>query len=31
VSATAYIAANLLVDLLYSVANPRIRLPGAAA
>lgn len=31
VSATAYIVANLLVDLLYSVANPRIRLPGAAA
>jgi peptide/nickel transport system permease protein len=30
VSATAYIVANLLVDLLYSVANPRIRLPGAA-
>jgi peptide/nickel transport system permease protein len=31
VSATAYIAANLAVDLLYSVANPRIRLQGAAA
>jgi peptide/nickel transport system permease protein len=31
VSATAYIAANLAVDLMYSVANPRIRLPGAAA
>jgi peptide/nickel transport system permease protein len=30
VSATAYIAANLAVDLLYSVANPRIRLQGAA-
>jgi peptide/nickel transport system permease protein len=30
VSAAAYILANLLVDLLYSVANPRIRLPGAA-
>jgi peptide/nickel transport system permease protein len=30
VSATAYIAANFAVDLLYSVANPRIRLPGAA-
>jgi peptide/nickel transport system permease protein len=30
VSATAYILANLGVDLLYSVANPRIRLPGAA-
>jgi len=31
VSATAYVVANLAVDLLYSVANPRIRLPGAAA
>jgi peptide/nickel transport system permease protein len=31
VSATAYILASLVVDLLYSVANPRIRLPGAAA
>jgi peptide/nickel transport system permease protein len=31
VSATAYIVANLSVDLLYSVANPRIRLQGAAA
>jgi peptide/nickel transport system permease protein len=31
VSATAYIVANLAVDLLYSVANPRIRLQGAAA
>jgi peptide/nickel transport system permease protein len=30
VSATAYILANLGVDLLYSVANPRIRLAGAA-
>jgi peptide/nickel transport system permease protein len=30
VSAAAYILANLGVDLLYSVANPRIRLPGAA-
>jgi peptide/nickel transport system permease protein len=30
VSATAYIVANLSVDLLYSVANPRIRLQGAA-
>jgi peptide/nickel transport system permease protein len=30
VSAAAYIFANLAVDLLYSVANPRIRLPGAA-
>jgi peptide/nickel transport system permease protein len=30
VSATAYIVANLAVDLLYSVANPRIRLQGAA-
>jgi peptide/nickel transport system permease protein len=31
VSASAYIVANLAVDLLYSVANPRIRLPGAVA
>jgi peptide/nickel transport system permease protein len=30
VSAAAYILANFAVDLLYSVANPRIRLPGAA-
>jgi peptide/nickel transport system permease protein len=30
VSATAYIVANFAVDLLYSVANPRIRLQGAA-
>ncbi|HVD13956.1 MAG TPA: ABC transporter permease [Actinomycetota bacterium] len=30
VSATAYILANLGVDLMYSVANPRIRLAGAA-
>jgi peptide/nickel transport system permease protein len=30
VSATAYILANLGVDLMYSVANPRIRLEGAA-
>jgi peptide/nickel transport system permease protein len=30
VSAAAYIFANLAVDLLYSVANPRIRLQGAA-
>jgi peptide/nickel transport system permease protein len=30
VSATAYIVANFGVDLLYSVANPRIRLAGAA-
>jgi peptide/nickel transport system permease protein len=30
VSAAAYILANLGVDLLYSVANPRIRLQGAA-
>jgi peptide/nickel transport system permease protein len=30
VSATAYILANFGVDLLYSVANPRIRLAGAA-
>jgi peptide/nickel transport system permease protein len=30
VSAVAYILANLGVDLLYSVANPRIRLTGAA-
>jgi peptide/nickel transport system permease protein len=31
VSAAAYIVANFAVDLLYSVANPRIRLQGAAA
>jgi peptide/nickel transport system permease protein len=31
VSAITYIIANLGVDLLYSVANPRIRLPGASA
>jgi peptide/nickel transport system permease protein len=30
VSAAAYIVANFAVDLLYSVANPRIRLQGAA-
>jgi peptide/nickel transport system permease protein len=30
VSAAAYIFANFAVDLLYSVANPRIRLQGAA-
>jgi peptide/nickel transport system permease protein len=30
VSATAYILANLGVDFMYSVANPRIRLAGAA-
>ena len=30
VSAGAYILANLAVDLMYSVANPRIRLAGAA-
>jgi peptide/nickel transport system permease protein len=30
VSATAYIVANFGVDLLYSVANPRIRLARAA-
>jgi peptide/nickel transport system permease protein len=31
VSATGYIVANLLVDLLYSLLNPRIRVTGAAA
>jgi peptide/nickel transport system permease protein len=30
VSAAAFIFANFAVDLLYSVANPRIRLQGAA-
>jgi peptide/nickel transport system permease protein len=30
VTATGYILANLAVDLLYSVVNPRIRVPGAA-
>jgi peptide/nickel transport system permease protein len=30
VSATAYILINLLVDLLYSVIDPRIRVGGAA-
>jgi peptide/nickel transport system permease protein len=30
VTATAYIAVNLLVDLLYSVIDPRIRVGGAA-
>jgi peptide/nickel transport system permease protein len=29
VTATAYIAINLLVDLLYSVIDPRIRVTGA--
>ena len=31
VTATGYILANLLVDLAYSVLNPRIRVGGAAA
>jgi peptide/nickel transport system permease protein len=31
ITATGYILANLAVDLLYSVVNPRIRVPGAAA
>jgi peptide/nickel transport system permease protein len=31
ITASGYILANLAVDLLYSVANPRIRVPGAAA
>jgi peptide/nickel transport system permease protein len=31
VSATGYIVLNLLVDLLYSVLNPRIRVTGAPA
>jgi peptide/nickel transport system permease protein len=29
VTAAAYIAINLLVDLLYSVIDPRIRVGGA--
>jgi peptide/nickel transport system permease protein len=31
VAAAGYIVVNLLVDLLYSVLNPRIRVSGAAA
>ena len=31
VTATGYILANLLVDLAYSVLNPRIRVGGAEA
>jgi peptide/nickel transport system permease protein len=30
VTATAYIGINLLVDLLYSVIDPRVRVGGAA-
>jgi peptide/nickel transport system permease protein len=30
ITATAYIVLNLLVDLLYSVIDPRIRVGGAA-
>jgi peptide/nickel transport system permease protein len=30
VTATAYIGINLLVDMLYSVIDPRIRVGGAA-
>jgi peptide/nickel transport system permease protein len=30
ITASGYILANLAVDLLYSVVNPRIRVPGAA-
>jgi peptide/nickel transport system permease protein len=30
VTATAYIVINLLVDLLYSVIDPRIRVRGEA-
>ena len=30
ITATAYIAINLLVDLLYSVIDPRIRVGGTA-
>jgi peptide/nickel transport system permease protein len=29
-TATAYIVINLLVDMLYSVIDPRIRVGGAA-
>ena len=31
VTATAYIVINLLVDLLYSVIDPRIRVRGSRA
>jgi peptide/nickel transport system permease protein len=31
ITATGYIVANLLVDLAYSVLNPRIRVAGRAA
>jgi peptide/nickel transport system permease protein len=30
VTATAYIGVNLLVDLLYSVIDPRVRVGGGA-
>ena len=31
ITATGYIVANLLVDLAYSVLNPRIRVAGGVA
>jgi peptide/nickel transport system permease protein len=31
VTATAYIVINLLVDLLYSLIDPRIRVAGEAS
>jgi peptide/nickel transport system permease protein len=31
VTATIYIAVNLLVDLLYGVVDPRLRVRGPAA
>jgi len=31
ITASAYVLINLLVDVSYSVLNPRIRIGGAAA
>jgi peptide/nickel transport system permease protein len=31
ITASAYVLINLLVDVSYSVLNPRIRISGAAA
>jgi len=31
ITASAYVGVNLLVDLSYSLLNPRIRVRGAAA
>jgi peptide/nickel transport system permease protein len=31
VAATGYVVVNLLVDVVYSVLNPRIRVSGSAA